>query len=162
MFVDKGWLLRWLAARDPLPVVPLEDPVIDALGHDPRSRYVETYWLPILGPSSVWLLRRTAEWFEASPGGFPLALGPAATALGLGHVVGANSPITRTLARLVLFEMAAIRPESLAVRRLMPPLARRHLRRLPGHLAEQHRAEQEAHGRPPHPGGEFDVVEAGR
>jgi hypothetical protein len=49
---------------------------------------------------------------------------------------------------LVLFEIADVRGESLAVRRLMPPLARRHLRRLPDHLAEQHRAEQEAHGRP--------------
>jgi hypothetical protein len=147
MFIDRTSLLRWLAARDPLPIEPLEDPVIDTLGHDPRSAYVETYWLPLLGPSSVWLLRRIADWFDDSPSGFPLAVGPAAAALGLGQVAGTNSPIVRTLGRLVIFEMAMVRGESLAVRRLVPPLARRHAARLPGHLADRHRAEQEAHGR---------------
>ena len=29
------------------------DPVIDELGHDPRSAYVETFWLPVLGPPSI-------------------------------------------------------------------------------------------------------------
>ena len=38
-----------------------DDPIIDRLGHDPRSTYVETYWLGILGPSACWLLRRMAE-----------------------------------------------------------------------------------------------------
>ena len=36
-----------------LAVRPWPDPVIDALGHDPRSAYVEQYWLGILGPSST-------------------------------------------------------------------------------------------------------------
>jgi hypothetical protein len=35
-----------------LAVVPWEDVVIDELGHDPRSLYVERFWLGILGPSS--------------------------------------------------------------------------------------------------------------
>jgi hypothetical protein len=34
-------------------VVPLPDDVIDALGHDPRSHYVETYWLGTLGPPTT-------------------------------------------------------------------------------------------------------------
>jgi hypothetical protein len=29
--------------------------VIDAVGHDPRSTYVEMFWLSILGPSRVCL-----------------------------------------------------------------------------------------------------------
>ena len=29
------------------------DPLVDRLGHDPRSTYVEQYWLGILGPSTV-------------------------------------------------------------------------------------------------------------
>jgi hypothetical protein len=36
-----------------LPVRPWPDPVIDALGHDPRSAYVERFWLGILGPSTT-------------------------------------------------------------------------------------------------------------
>ena len=34
-----------------LTVTPWADPVIDTLGHDPRSPYVERFWLGILGPS---------------------------------------------------------------------------------------------------------------
>jgi hypothetical protein len=33
--------------------------VVDTLGFDPRSSYVED-WLGILGPSTTWLLRRLA------------------------------------------------------------------------------------------------------
>src|ERR1044072_7549640 len=43
-----------------LPVRPWPDSVIDALGHDPRSAYVERFWLGILGPSTTWLLRYLA------------------------------------------------------------------------------------------------------
>ena len=35
------------------------DPLIDRLGHDPRSTYVEQFWLGILGPRTVWLLSQT-------------------------------------------------------------------------------------------------------
>ena len=31
-------------------VAPWPDPVIDQVGHDPRSVYVERFWLGILGP----------------------------------------------------------------------------------------------------------------
>ncbi len=40
-------------ALDSLTIRPWPDDVIDALGHDPRSAYVETYWLGILGPPST-------------------------------------------------------------------------------------------------------------
>lgn len=145
MSMQRAPLLRWLVEHDPLAVVSLEDPLIEALGHDPRSAYAETFWVAVLGPSSVMLLRRVAGWLEDSPGGFPLALGPAAAEIGLGHSGGVNSPMARTLGRLVTFEMAAIQGAALAIRRMLPPLARRHLARLPGHLAERHRVEYEAH-----------------
>ena len=48
----------WIASHDPLTVIPLTDSVIDQLGHDVHSSYVETYWLPILGPSAIWAARR--------------------------------------------------------------------------------------------------------
>lgn len=37
----------------PLLVVPWNDPVCDQLGMDPRSAYVERFWLPLLGPTSI-------------------------------------------------------------------------------------------------------------
>ena len=40
-----------------LTIVPWIDPIIDTIGHDPRSRYAETFWLPTLGPTSLLLLR---------------------------------------------------------------------------------------------------------
>jgi len=35
-----------------LPIRPWPDGVIDALGEDPRSAYVERFWLGILGPQT--------------------------------------------------------------------------------------------------------------
>ena len=67
-----------------LPIRPWPDPVIDALGHDPRSTYVEPFWLGILGPRTTWLLRRLAAGLDASPAGFDLDLADTAAALGLG------------------------------------------------------------------------------
>ena len=54
--------------------------VLDQLGFDPRSGYVEDYWLGILGPSTVWLLRRLRR-LRVQPFGLrprPLRDGPVA------------------------------------------------------------------------------------
>src|SRR5215212_8088923 len=74
-----------------LQVRPWPDAVIDAVGHDPRSTYVERFWLGVLGPSTTWLLRRLAAGLEASPAGFELPLVDTARALGLGGD-GRHSP----------------------------------------------------------------------
>jgi hypothetical protein len=120
------------------------DPVVDEVGYDPRSAYVETYWLPVLGPSTTWLLRRLATHLEELPAGLELDVEELARALGLGERYGPNAPFARTLKRCVDFEMAEWRDTSLAVRRHLPPLARRHLRRLPESLQNRHMLEAEA------------------
>src|SRR5262245_42123366 len=66
-----------------LTVRPWPDPVIDTVGHDPRSVYVEQFWLSVLGPSTVLLFRRLALLFDLAPDGFSLDLGQTAAALGL-------------------------------------------------------------------------------
>lgn len=117
-------------SSDQLTVIPWDDHVADQVGHDPRSRYVETYWLSVLGPSSTWLLRKFADELEASPSGFTMDVAETAKALGVGGT-GKNSPFIRTLGRLVQFEMARIEsPNVLAVRRRIPSLSRRHVMRL--------------------------------
>ena len=124
-----------------LPIRPWPDDVIDALGHDPRSTYVELFWLGILGPSTTWLLRRIATALDDSPDGFELDLPGTAAALGLGSKGGRHSPFMRALARCCQFDLATARPDgSLAVRRKVPPLNRRQVLRLPTELAAAHQA----------------------
>lgn len=140
-----GDVQSWLASHDPLRIVPLIDPVIETVGHAPRSAYAETYWLPVIGPSALWALRRLSAWAEAEPTGVAVALAELAKELGLGGGTGRNAPMVRTLARLVVFQMAQIDEtrDALAVLRQVPPLARRHLLRVPDHLVERHQAELE-------------------
>src|SRR5689334_22575326 len=112
---------------DVLTIRPWPDDVIDAVGHDPRSAYVERFWLGVLGPSAVWLLRRLAAGLEAAPAGFDLALDDTARAIGIGGN-GQSSSFAKTLGRIATFELARIElPRAVAVRRKLPPLARRHL-----------------------------------
>jgi hypothetical protein len=129
---------------DDIHVRPWPDPVIDAMGLDPRSAYVERFWLGILGPSTTWLLRRLAAGLEAEPAGFSLSLPDTAQALGLGGR-GRNSPFVRALARSCQFELAMVPgPGELAVRRRLPPLTRRQLERLPAALQAEHQRWREA------------------
>jgi hypothetical protein len=129
---------------DVITVRPWPDDVIDALGHDPRSAYVERFWLGVLGPSAIWLLRRLAAGLESSPGGFELPLGETARAIGIGGS-GRSSPFMRTLGRICQFELARVElPDAIAVRRKLPPLARRHLARLPASVQAEHATWQRA------------------
>lgn len=124
---------------DELVVKPWPDPVIDTLGHDPRSRYVETFWLPTLGPTCVLLLRHLADRFDRAPEGVRLPVAGTAAALGLGAREGTSSPLLRSLGRLTQFDLACDDGRgSFAVRRHLPPVNRRHLRRLPADLQAAH------------------------
>lgn len=125
-------------SAETLRVRPWPDPVIDSLGFDPRSPYVERFWLGVLGPSTTWLLRRMADGLDASPAGFELPLADTARSLGLGGE-GRHSPFVRALGRCCQFELATADPDgTLAVRRKLPPLNRRQLVRLPAALQAEH------------------------
>src|SRR5438128_11585786 len=95
-----------------LRVTPWPDPVLDVLGHDPRSRYAETFWLPTLGPTALLLLRHLADRFDRNPDGIELTLADTSSALGLGQREGSSSPIVRTLRRLEQFDLACEDPHS--------------------------------------------------
>ena len=70
---------------DRLTVRRWPDPVLDTIGHDPRSLYVETFWLPTLGPTAVLLLRHLAAKFDESPKGIELPVADTSQALGVGQ-----------------------------------------------------------------------------
>ena len=122
-------------------IVPWSDPVVDTLGHDPRSPYPERFWLPTLGPTALLLLRHIAHRFDRSPGGFTLDVAETSRCLGLGERQGRNSPMARSLGRIVQFDLAASDEDgTLAVRRFVPPINRRHIRRLPPSVQAEHEA----------------------
>jgi hypothetical protein len=111
---------------------------------------VEEYWLSILGPSTVWLLRRLAAGFEYSPLGFDLDLAETARSLGLGDRSGRHSPFVRSINRTIQFGLARLTgAEELSVRRRVPPLTPARLGRLSPGLQARHAAWQEQQQRLP-------------
>jgi hypothetical protein len=126
-----------------LHVRPWPDDVVDRAGYDPRSPYAEDFWLPVLGPSTLWLLRRFAAGFDYSPDGFDLDLAETARSLGLSDRADRGSPFLRALNRTVGFGMAKLTGlEGLAVRRRLPPLSHRQVGHLSPALQERHAAWQ--------------------
>jgi hypothetical protein len=138
-----------------LTVQPWVDPVIDAVGHDVRSPYVERFWLGLLGPSSTWLLRRLVTRLDAEPDGFELDLALTATELGLGIRSGRHSPFLRSIERCCRFGAAQRLGEgTIRVRRKLPPLTRQQVSRLPAALQAAHAAWTD----PPAPGLPIDEL----
>jgi hypothetical protein len=142
-------------------ILPWHDPVVDTLGHDPRARYPEKFWLPTLGPSALFLIRHLADRFDDEPAGFELALAEVSRCLGLGDRIGRSSTVARSLGRLVQFDLAAYpsgdghwgggaasaepadgsdAANVVHVRRHVPPINRRHVRRLPPSRQAEHDA----------------------
>lgn len=119
-------------------VRPWVDAVIDDAGHDPRSRYVERFWLGVLGPTATWLLRRLAAGFELSPDGYDINLSDTARSMGLSYTAGRSSPFAKALQRCVMFGLAHQTSDGMAVRRRVPAIAHRHLRRMPESLQTEH------------------------
>src|ERR671910_976 len=122
-----------------LDVLAWTDPVIDQVGYDPRSLYVERFWLGILGPSATWLMRYLVDRLEQSPEGYTLDLDECATALGLGRYRGSSGAFPRTIARCCQFGASRLTGAStLEVRRRLPPLTRRQVVRLSPILQADH------------------------
>lgn len=131
-------LLDWIASHDPLSICAWRDERIEAIGYDPRSDYVETFWLTVLGPSAVFTLRRCAHWLDHEDGAFEVPLELLGRSVGLGGGSGRRAPIVRTLARLAEFGLAVRDGEHYAVRRAIPPLTSRQVARLPRFLVAHH------------------------
>jgi hypothetical protein len=130
------------AATEPLfpfeiVVVAWHDPVIDTVGFPVTHPYVETLWLPVIGPSTTWALRRLGVWAAACPDGVSVPLQELAGSLGIGAGVAPSAPIQRTLRRLVQFGLARWNGR-LSVRTTVPPLSARQLDRLSPALRRAH------------------------
>ncbi len=126
------------ALEHTLIVLPWHDPIVEAVGFDARSSYVELFWLGILGPTATWVLRRLVSGLDAYPDGYELDLGETANAMGLSLTAGTHSPFGRAMNRCVMFGMMHQIPSGMAVRRQLPPVPTRHLSKLPSHLQLAH------------------------
>lgn len=113
-------------------------PQVHRAGFPLDHPYVERCWAPVLGPSSILLLRRMPTLFKQAPSvGIPLD--ELAQSLGLGLGTGRNSPIWRTLERVVHFRFAAWSGDrELDVYTEASPLGPRHLARVPESTRKLH------------------------
>lgn len=114
------------------------DPLVDEGGHDPRSRYVEQFWLGVLGPTATWLLRRLVAGLEHSPEGYEIDLERTAREMGMSYRAGRASPFAKAMQRCTMFGLAHQTSDGIAVRRKVPVVAQRHLRRMPDAVRAAH------------------------
>ncbi len=129
------------ALPDQLQIVAWPDPVIDRLGFPPQSGYSEIVILPSLGPASTLAWRRLASMLDQRPHGLDLDVAQFARDIGLGAGTGGDSILSRTMHRLVAFELARfVDPTTYAVRRRIPPASSSQLRRLSPELRRIHTA----------------------
>ncbi|NBX13077.1 MAG: hypothetical protein EBR06_04550 [Acidimicrobiia bacterium] len=119
-------------------VVPWRDATVESLGFPVRSEYIEWFWLPVLGPSATWLLRRIDFGFDQFPEGYLLDARSTAQALGIAARDDAGTIFARALSRLQSFGIAHGGSGSFAVRRVLPPVAQRHLSRMPATVRDAH------------------------
>ena len=102
-----------------------------------QHQYVEMLWLPVIGPSTTWLLRRLSGWALACPQGVTVALPELSEALGLGWSSGANSSLQRSMRRLMMFGLARW-TDGFEVLTMVPALSERRLARMSPGLVRAH------------------------
>ncbi len=102
------------------------DPRHDYRYHDPRSVYVERFWMSVLGPSAILFLRLIARELSAvstNDDGVVLELSNVSRRLGLGFKGGKKSALMRTIERCCTFGMAnRVDTAVLDVRTSIPPM----------------------------------------
>lgn len=121
-----------------IAAVPHPSPQVRSAGFDLRSAYVERCWLPIIGPSSVALLRFLPDLWRDQGDVATVDMPALGARLGLSTATGRNAPLPRTLDRLTRFRFARWDDGELHVYVTCPPVTARQLHRLPGAVREEH------------------------
>jgi hypothetical protein len=122
-----------------LRVIPWHDSALERFGFTADSDYAELFWLPTLGPSALWLLRRVNRLLEVSPSGITLDTELLGTMLGLRFTKPKDSLVERTVKRCIYFSVAkATESQTLAFRTALGPISTRQLQRLPSELQSLH------------------------
>lgn len=118
--------------------VPHRNPQVRQVGVGLDHPYVEQCWTPILGPSSVLLLRRMPIlWQQADP--IEIATTDLSRSIGLGGDTSANSPIQHTLDRLERYGFCRQGPGGqIAMPITAGPLSLQQLERVPEWCQQRH------------------------
>ena len=112
-----------------------------------QHQYVEMLWLPVIGPSTTWLLRRLSGWALACPEGLTVVLPELSESLGLGWSSGVNSSLQRSMRRLFMFGLARW-SDAFEVATTVPAVSERQLARMsPGLVRAHDRMVQQAGSR---------------
>ena len=131
-----------LQTNGQLEVRPWHDPIIETSGFSIGDPYVEMFWLPVLGPTATWLLRRLATGLEHEPKGYIIDMNELARCIGVACTEGRHNPFTRAMQRCIMFGVSHQIPSALnnaiAVRTVLPHISQRHLIRLPEQLQNLH------------------------
>jgi len=116
-------------------IVPWKDSFVEQDGYAIDDPYIEMFWLPILGPTATWLVRRLAGGLQHQPDGYTVDMVDLARGIGVSYTPGRHNPFARALSRCTMFGAAqqiAVQPHrTIAVRSVLPQLPARHLSRLP-------------------------------
>jgi hypothetical protein len=113
---------------------PWHDPHFDRWGVEPRSPYVERFWVPVLGPSAFVLARNITAVFASHHGSYNIDTETQAALIG-------TSPgqLRRIVERLVQFGLAKrIVTDHIAIRTSWPAIGNGALRQLPEPLRQAH------------------------
>jgi hypothetical protein len=124
-----------------LSVRPWVDPWHETNGFPPHSPYIEFVWSGELGPTSCLLFRRLSGIVRACPEGATIDVADLAAGLGVGEGKARNSPLARSIGRLVVFNAARWDGDVLEVRRTLPPVRPGPLSRLGPTAQRVHQAE---------------------
>ena len=93
--------------------------------------------VPVIGPSTTWLLRRLSGWALACPGGLTVVLPELSESLGLGWSSGASSSVQRSMRRLMMFGLARW-ADGFEVVTMVPAVSERRLARMSRGLVRAH------------------------
>jgi hypothetical protein len=127
-----------------LHVTAWADPLVDTRGHVAGCSYVETFWLPVLGPTATLLVRRLAGFLDEVPEGFTIPTAELSRQLGLGPSESRHAALPRAIDRCVRFGVAKrVGPRHLAVRRVLALLSEHHVERLTPFLQRSHAGAKE-------------------
>ncbi len=97
-----------------------------------RSKQVELFWLPVLGPSAIALLRRLDLIVTSAPRPVTLEIEELGSSLGLRRGFGRSGLLERTVERCIAFRaIREQRSSCFEVRQHLPALNQRQIRRLP-------------------------------
>lgn len=101
--------------------------------------YVERFWLPLIGPTSLLLLRHVHRGFDDHPRGFRSSRRFLAKSLGIGAGLGQSAPLQRSLNRLHNFGLLKkLDDQIFEVDALIPLVEPFRVDKLPPRLQEEH------------------------